>query len=131
MTDKKNSGWWASRNGEFYTVGPLETRAQALDEGASEFEGDAFYIVEAGLHEIKFSAAAIIDDQYFDDSDLWYDSDGADRCAGSEVADAELQQLLDGWLTKHIGTFRTPTAFAWSRNEELIPAGAVSGEISA
>ncbi|MBO9724341.1 MAG: hypothetical protein J7530_08200 [Novosphingobium sp.] len=127
MTDKTNGGWWASHDGEFYNVGPLDTREQALKEGASEFEGDAFYIVEAGLHEIKLSAAAVIERQY----DLWYEGEGADRCAGSAEADAELQQLLDGWLAKHIGTFRNPTTFAWSRNEELIPAGAVSGEISA
>ncbi|WP_313434327.1 hypothetical protein [Novosphingobium sp.] len=131
MTDTRKGGWWASRNGEFYNVGPLETREQALKEAASEFEGDAFYIVEAGLHEIKLSATAVIERQYFEDEDLWYDGDGADRCAGSEAADAELQQLLDGWLSKHISTFRSPTAFAWSRNEEMIPAGAVSGEISA
>lgn len=131
MTEKTKGGWWASHDGEFYKVGPLATREEALTEGAEQFGGRAFYIVEAGLHEIKFSAAAIIDDQYFDDDDLWYDSDGADRCGDSKVADAELQQLLDGWLAKHIGTFRSPTAFAWSRNEEMIPAGAVSGEISA
>lgn len=131
MNDTTKGGWWASHDGEFYTVGPLATREQALKEGAEHFDGFAFYIVEAALHEIKLSAAAIIEHQYFEDEDLWYDGDGADRCAGSVEADAELQQLLDGWLAKHIGTFRTPTSFAWSRNEELIPAGAVSGEISA
>ena len=131
MSDRANGGWWASRNGEFYSVGPLETRKQVLKEGAIEFDGDAFHIAEAALHTIKLSAAAVIDDQYFDDSDLWFDGDRADRCGNSAAADAELQQLLDDWLARHANTFVQPDAFAWIRNQELIPAGAVSAEDAA
>lgn len=131
MSEQGKSGWWASHDGEFYKVGPVATRKQILQAGAAEFEGFAFYIVEAGLHEIKFSAADLIEDQYFNAEDLWYDGEGADRACDSTAADAELQALLDGWLAKHIDTFDKPTAFAWSRNEELIPAGAVSAEDAA
>lgn len=128
----QRAGWWASENAEFYTVGPCDTREQAIAEGAEDFEGGSFYIVEAGVHVLRFRADLLIEDQYFEKDGLFADEGGrADRRGDSKAADEELQQLLDGWLAKHAATFVRPNAFAWSRNEEFIPAGAVSGEMAA
>lgn len=127
MADNEEGGWWASRDGDWYSVGPEASREAVIRAGIVDFDGDAFHIVEAYLVPIQFSAAELIDVQYFENDDLFHmDGGEPDRRGDSKAADAELQALLDGWLAKHSKTFASPTVFAWSRNEELIPAGAVA-----
>lgn len=136
MTDKKTSGWWFSQDGDLFSDGPFETRLAAINAGADMLSGEEFHILEGSLESapFKLSAERLLDDQYFENENLFSTIDGAtepDRQGGHAAADKELQALLDGWLAKHGKTFVQPTVFAWTRNEEVIPAGAVSGEISA
>ncbi|MBB3940726.1 hypothetical protein GGR39_002383 [Novosphingobium fluoreni] len=126
MTKDLQGTWWASRDGDFYTSGPHDTREQAIFAGREDFDGGAFHIVEAGIAPLRFSAARLIDQQYFEDDELFHPgASGADRRGNCKAADAELQEMLDAWLVRHADTFVAPTMFAWSRNEEFIPAGAV------
>lgn len=130
MSKVATGTWWASRDGEFFTSGPHGTREEAIFAGREDFEGKGFYVVEAASEAITFSAARLIDDQYFDRDDLFHsDGDGPDRRGNSQAADAELQEMLDAWLARHADTFVSPTMFAWSRGKELIPTGAVSDEL--
>lgn len=136
MNDETKGGWWVSHDGEIYTDGPYETRAAAILAGGDLHGGDEFYILEGSLTSKPFSlnAERVLEDQYFENDNLFsFVDDGTepDRRGKWAEADKELQELLDGWLTKHRKTFVEPTVFAWTRNEEEIPAGAVSGEISA
>jgi len=124
--------WWASRDADVYTSGPHDTREQAIFAGREEFDGDAFYVVEAGIAPLRFSGARLIDSQYFDDDELFHeDGPDADRRGNCKAADAELQEMLNAWLVRHADTFVAPTIFAWSRNEEFIPAGAVGEQEAA
>jgi hypothetical protein len=129
MSASTKGSWWASRDGEFYTAGPYANREQAIVAGRQDFEGAGFYIVEAGSVGVSFDASRLIEDQYFENGDLFHsDGDGPDRRGNATAADAELQEMLDAWLVRHRDTFVAPTMFAWTRNKELIPTGAVSIE---
>jgi hypothetical protein len=127
-----SEGWWASRDADFYTCGPAPTREVIILEGRDDFDGEGFHIIEAGTQPLTFSASRLIDDQYFEQDELFsIEGDGADRRGNSAAADAELQEMLDAWLVRHADTFVSPTIFAWSRNEELIPAGSVGEQEAA
>jgi hypothetical protein len=132
MNTKSAGEWWASRDSDYYTSGPHETRDDAIFAGREDFEGEGFYVLEAATMPIRFSASRLIDDQYFESDDLFHADGGEpDRRGNSAAADAELQEMLDAWLTRHRDTFADPSQFAWSRNEEFIPAGAVGEQEAA
>ncbi len=132
MSGISSEGWWASRDGGFYTCGPAPSREGIILEGRDDFDGEAFYIIKAATEPLTFGAARLIDDQYFERNDL-FSTEGysADRRGNCKAADAELQEMLDAWLVRHADTFVAPTMFAWSRNKEFIPAGAVGEQEAA
>jgi len=132
MSKDLTGTWWASRDADFYTSGPHETREAAIFAGREDFQGGEFYIVEAGLEPFGLDAAELIESQYFEAVGLFHgDGPDPDRRGNCKAADAELQEMLDAWLVRHADTFVAPTIFAWSRNEELIPAGAVGEQEAA
>lgn len=129
--DSQQWKWWSGSNDELYTNGPFATKEEAV----AELDGGGGYIVEAVSARVRFSAARLIDQQYFEDDDYFSGEHGEpDRIGDGELiaqADAELQAALDAWLGKWRHTFVTPEMFANSRNHESIPADYTSdGELS-
>ncbi|MBB5697027.1 hypothetical protein [Sphingomonas yantingensis] len=122
MTDANAWKWWAGRDEEWFDVGPCDTREQAIEEGHASHE-DGFHIIEALPGDLKFSAARMIDDQYYEADDLFdFDHTEPDRSGPHQEADAELQALLDAWTEKWGHTFVTPTMFRATRNGEHVRA---------
>lgn len=129
MTDKTEWAWWGGRTSEWLTIGPCNTREDAIAEGVREFgEGDGdFVILEGVMHSISLSANQVLEDAYEhwgDDSDLFSSESDYPEPQGSKedqkAAEDELQALLDTWLDKWRHTFPKPNMFAASRNEETI-----------
>jgi hypothetical protein len=127
--NKTDWAWWAGRDEEWMTVGPVSTRenaiAQARDD-IGEGEGD-FTIMEACMHAISLDAASILDNAYndwADNGDLFSSEHNAPEPQGTKeeqkAAEIELQVLLDAWVDKHRHTFPTPNMFAATRNQEWI-----------
>lgn len=112
--------WWSGGDGEWFTNGPCATREEAI----GELCGEGGHLVEALAGVVHFSAERLIADQYFeDDQGFDYDHSEPDRVGGADViaaADAELQALLDGWLTRWGHTFVKPSLFAATRNAEYV-----------
>lgn len=120
--------WWAGRDEEWLTIGPCNTREDAIAEGLCGFgegEGD-FVVLEGVMHEIGLSATSVLDGAYdnWADSDLFWTEHDAPEPQGSkedqQSAQAELQTLLDGWVAKWRHTLPTPNMFAATRNCETI-----------
>jgi hypothetical protein len=129
---QKESGgwaWWAGLGCEYFTAGPFVSRADAVEVGAGEFDGDGFHILEAAQHQVRFSAERLIESQYFEDDDFFSgEHSDPDRIGGADVikaADAELQALLDWWAARWRHTFVQPEMFAVQRNAEWIEPTAV------
>lgn len=113
--------WWAGKSEEYFGLGPVATREDAIAEGRADDPGAGFFIIEAAVHKVRFSADRLIEDQFFENDDL-FDCDHVepDRLGDHATADAELQVLLDGWVEKHRATFTQPNMFRASRNLEWI-----------
>jgi hypothetical protein len=121
--------WWAGRDEEWLTIGPCNTRDDAIAEGLSDIgegEGD-FVILEGIMHDIRLDASSIIDnayDHWADDSDLFSTEHDAPEPKGSKedqkAAEDDLQSLLDAWVAKWRHTLPTPNMFASTRNQETI-----------
>lgn len=123
MPDKtiaKDGGWYAGRDQEWFTVGPMPTRECAIAEGKALFD-EGFFIIEAEKQKLRFDAARLIEDQYLEAVEFFGEDGEPERFAGSEAADKELQSLLDEWTRKHQNTFAQFNLFAWTANEEFIP----------
>ncbi len=125
-----NWSWWASRDEENYTVGPEDTREAVIAAGATDFDGEAFHIVEAlkgsmarwlpkAERIIEIMAEASDDDGAFGEADYCELVGSAEAVSAAE---ADLNAALSGWFARHAGIFPTPWAFFRTRNAELIPA---------
>ena len=126
--------WWAGRNEEWMTVGPCDTREEAISEAIDDIgegEGD-FIVIEAIMHEISISASDVIDRCYdvWADGDMFsHEHDGPEPQGSKQdqkAAEADLQAALDAWVSKWRHTLPTPNMFAAQRNEETIPNDAAA-----
>jgi hypothetical protein len=115
-------GWWAGSSEEFFDYGgPCKTREDAIADGRSNADGEAFFITEAVTADYRFCATRVIDDM-IENAEVIYE-DCAEVVGPKDEVDAataELQALLDGWLARHSRLFSTPTLFAGTRNLEHI-----------
>lgn len=120
--------WWAGRDEEWMNIGPELTRDDVVSQAMGDIgegEGD-FVILEGIMHDINLSASWLLDRAYDDwaDGDLFSSEHDAPEPQGSkedqQAAEAELQALLDGWVTKWRHTLPTPNMFAATRNQETI-----------
>lgn len=123
--------WWAGRTDEWMTVGPCNTRDDAV-AGAirdiGEGEGD-FVVMEAcSLIPPPLDADTIINDyfEHLGDTSDYYSGEGdypewllpEDQ---QKVAEAELQQFLTAWSEKWlINHMNDPDQFGETRNVETI-----------
>lgn len=119
---KDNWQWWSGTNDEYMTNGPFACREDAIEA----LDGYGGYIVEAKRYPITFSAERLINEQYFECEDYFCGEYTEPARYGDAdfvaTADAELQQLLDGWLAKWSVSFIQPEMFCRQRNDEYIPA---------
>ena len=121
--------WWAGRDEEWLTIGPCSTREAAIAEALSDIgEGEGSFVVMEGIMpDISLSASRVIDNAYEDwgNSNLFStEHDAPEPCGTKEeqaAAEADLQALLDGWVTKWRHTLPTPNMFAATRNQETVP----------
>lgn len=120
--------WWAGRHDEWMTVGPCETREEAIAEALDDIgegEGD-FIIIEAIMHEISISADSVIDrcyEEWADGGMFSQEHDGLEPQGSKEdqkAAEVDLQAALDAWVAKWRHTLPTPNMFAAQRNNETI-----------
>lgn len=119
----KNAGgmaWWSGSNEEYFTNGPFDTREDAV----AALDGEGGYVVKAALMPITFSAASLIDDQYFECDDYFSGEHGEPERVGFgdavALADAELQALLDAWTARWRHTFNQPEMFGRMGEVEYI-----------
>lgn len=120
-----NWQWWAGRDEEYFTSGPFTSRDWAIAQGQNDFcDDDTFLICEAQSHDLNLSAERLLDDQYFEDSEM-FDYDNAEpewRCPpeARKVASAALQAALDQWVAEFGHCLNTPNMFANVRNHETV-----------
>lgn len=114
--------WWAGTNDEWFTIGPLPSREGVIAEARHQLPGESFHICRAALQQVSFSAERMIEDQYFEQEDLFSYEDGndPDRVGDHAAADAELQAFLDDWTERYRHTFVRPTLFAWVADRDRI-----------
>lgn len=131
--------WWAGANEEWMTIGPCDTRQQAIDEavqdGFGEIQGEdgawrnAFYVCEARQDPLRLAnwigadtALERADEDFANNYHLaeedlgpWFEATAeqeADLCG-------RLRKACDEWQRDHNLRFHTPT-FSASRNGEFI-----------
>lgn len=128
--------WWAGRDEEHFSLGPFDTREQAIDEGRSEFyddEGPGFHIIEAAkrlLDVSKFMSAAqfvenllervdedIIDEHGNEDGDPMLDPTPEQE---KDLA-AMFKATFGAWQLKHKIVVE-PYVFTHTRHREHVPA---------
>lgn len=145
MTEYK---WYASRDEEYCTVGPCDTReqaiAEAIDDCMGEYEADdgsyrlSFYIMEAKNEPLKLSDWIDVDrmledaDEKVGDSDrvaYEYDEPPYFEFDGKLYKDLEarIKKACDDWQTEHNLVFRV-TTFSHVRGTEHINVEAPKNE---
>lgn len=137
MSEPSEALWWAGDNEEFFKVGPYAAREEALGEAKAYFgEDSGIYLMQARLADWSPPDASSIIDLMIDNSDELFFEDGFDDMAGTKEAianaEAELNELLSGWLNRWRDIFPTPTSFGWMGPQEFIPAQeADAGQVTA
>lgn len=108
--------WWAGQNEEWFELGPFDCKADAINDGVAEYEGDPFWVMSAVSGKLQFSAKRMIDEQYFEADDLFdFDRSEPGRRGSkeeAEIADKALQDMIDAWTFQWSHTFVTPTMFS-------------------
>ncbi len=134
MTDVKIAttyyqiGWWAGTNEEFMNIGgPFPTREDAIAEGRHSQGGDPFWIVEASIADWTAPTASSVLDMIAENADELFYEDGFDGEFNGgkdamQVAENDLQTVLNEWFLRHLHIFPTPTAFGCSGPPEQIDA---------
>lgn len=108
---KKQDGklqWWAGTDEERMSAGPFARKEDAIAEGKSDFDGEAFTIMQAA-HAIpsipdadRFIQVFLEDNEEMGDPEG--DSYGADFKATpdqEEELTAELERVFTAWMDKH------------------------------
>lgn len=138
---KKNWKWWAGDNEEWMSVGPCDTRdeaiEQATDECMGEFQDDkdgkwklAFHIVEASNENLRLASWIEADRLLERAEDSLADSD---RVAGEnddgpwftttpeqeKDLEARIKRVCDEWQLAH-GLVFTCSTFNQTRNNEYV-----------
>lgn len=107
--------WWAGLNEEFYTIGPFDEKAHAINDGIVEFESEPFYVTCATRPPFSLDARALIEAQYYERDELFdYDHSEPGRqgsVADNDDADNALQVALDQWVHDYGHTYVQPTLF--------------------
>jgi hypothetical protein len=120
--------WYASRDGENFTVGPYGTRDEAVAEARGIFDG-RFYVVQAAQDPLRLSATVdgmdVIENAECQDWTDFADPDGVDplmdHVTDDQVADltARLRKATDEWQDWH-GIVIHPWAFTRQGGVETI-----------
>lgn len=92
----ENWMWWAGRDDERYTVGPCETKEQAIEGGREDFDGDSFCIIEA-IQNDDIRLADTLDGDYL--------LEIAEEKAYDEYADPEGDSLIFDLSTDQVKSF--------------------------
>jgi hypothetical protein len=130
--------WWAGTSEEWYTVGPCDTKEQAINEmvqdGAGELLNDAdydhvFHVTEAKNGPLMLRDFIRADTLLEEATEQAYNSDRVsgeyddDVFAVTSEKDADLQDRIknvcDDWQSDHGLVFKTST-FETTRNQEVI-----------
>ncbi len=128
MTDN-NWKWYAGSNDEYYSVGPCDTRQEAIDEGRGNFGHESgFYIIEAEKVNLTLAdyigADVVLEEAEERACDLG-DEDGTPIFDVTEDQEKDLishlRNACDAWQTKHNLIF-VPWHFTNSSNAEFIEA---------
>lgn len=127
--------WYASADGEVFTVGPCDSREQAIEEAKENELGYredgvatvSFDIVEAFKAPIDLADMIDLQDiieRFEDCNDLILDEDGESCLSGltteqGEELSARLKQAARDWQAER-GIVITPWRFTKTRNDETI-----------
>lgn len=124
--------WWASRDGETFTVGPCEDREEAIEEmrDSGEVEaGESFVICEAHQAPVDFSPSFDAAD-FIESADEWaVENFGGESGPDTFTDDITTEQMHDleqcvrmtisRWQKRH-GIAPKPWVFTAQRGEETI-----------
>lgn len=135
MADDDQFRWWIGCNGEHFDsdLPPGSTREDAIAEGRSQYDGDAFYIIEATKCEPSLPDAEEINNLFIERNE---DLGGEDFYFGEDFSASPEQQaelteafhkLYSEWLTKH-NLWPHVYNFGRTRNAEAIPETPSEGE---
>lgn len=121
--------WWAGRDEEWLTIGPCQTRDDAIAEAINDFgegEGD-FVVMEAVMQTLRLRADSFLErlyEEWADCGDFFSLEHDSPEPQGSKedqkTSEDELQALLDAWFAKWEHTFPKPNMFASTRNVETV-----------
>lgn len=136
MSDEQEWGWWASSNEEDYTIGPCDTRDQAIAEAISSEVGYdysrkdkhvmKFHVIEARKAEGRlsemFDGAEWLDDlegnKLYDEYNEWSDTGPCEHIDAYAVT-AVVQNALKEWEDRE-GVRVKLYRFAECRNAEWV-----------
>jgi hypothetical protein len=134
-------GWWASRDEEYYTIGPAETRGEIIAEACHDqgFEEEAedggwqhrFYICEARQNPIRMSRylpdidwlLETITDDWFNSDECGEGDDSRDHFVTTLEQrvdlEKEIRKVFDDWQMRHNLRW-VPWQFSDSRSQEHV-----------
>lgn len=127
MAGEADWKWYAGPDDESYSLGPFDTRAEAIAAGQSEIE-KRFHIIEAckgdmsrwlpsGERIIEAMAEAADEDGAFGENDYCELKGSAEAIAAAE---ADLASTLRAWFERQAAIFPKPWLFEASRAGEWI-----------
>ncbi|OJX99076.1 MAG: hypothetical protein BGP07_03150 [Rhizobiales bacterium 63-22] len=125
MSDK-NWKWYAGPDDEVFTIGPCDTREEAIEE-AQGYGYEGFHLVEAVKDDIRLADYIGADNILEEAEERAYDlcdpesSESLFDVTGDQCADltARLRKACDEWQEAH-GLRFVPWAFTRTRNAEYI-----------
>lgn len=124
--------WWASIDGEYYEVGPCDTREGAIQSARTDFEGAAFTITRARQDPLRLAewidTERMLDraeDQLADSDRLGEFDDDPPFFEATPQQKADLEKRVkracDEWQAAHGLVFKVRT-FSAMDNKERVPA---------
>ena len=121
MTDKWF--WYVGSNEEDFSLGPFDTRQDAIDEGEANYD-EGFWIIEATKSGWPAPRASrLIEDMFENSEDLFRDEypEIQGTLQQRTQAEEELQELLNKWMDKYRTViFPEPYVFSAQANLEYI-----------
>lgn len=120
--------WYASRDGEAYTVGPCDSRDEVIQTARTDFDSAPFWVVEATQDPLKLSDTISGGDVLVEAQEGAWDEHaepGGDPI-GDDVTDAQIDDLTarlrraaDEWQAAHRIVF-VPWMFTRMENLEKV-----------
>lgn len=130
MPGETEWGWYAGRHvePENYSLGPFETRDDAIAEARSDFgsDGDGFTVIEACKGEFAPPSAKRLMEEMLErwgDDDMGREDypDFEGTAEAVTAAESDLDVVLAAWFERHKAIMPSPWCFDSSRHEEYFP----------